>query len=253
MLPDFLGELRSQLETYKLDYVRIQATPLQPGGFLTLMQSKFLGMPFLPVGVPYPHDVLVRPMILLAQINFAEVSTLAGYPDQGILQLFVSSTEWYNADPKDYRILFHPDPNAEAQTDFSFLTPTLYAESPIMVEHALAFRSETEYGGAEDCRFTMDFGGKDYYEYQETLPQEQQQELDRYCNTAGHKIGGYAFFTQGDPRGYGASRQQDLLLLQIDTDNEIEWGDSGVANIFISPEALRAKEFGAAWFTWDCC
>lgn len=99
----------------------------------------------------------------------------------------------------------------------------------------------------------MDFGGKDYYEYQETLPQEQQEELDHYCYTNGHKMGGYAFFTQSDPRDYGTSRQQDLLLLQIDTDNEIEWGDSGVANVFIRPEALRAKQFDAAWFTWDCC
>lgn len=161
-------------------------------------------------------------MILLAQINFAEVPPLAEYPTAGVLQLFVSSTEWMNADPKDYRILFHLDPTIEAQTDFSFLTHALYTESPILVEHSLAFTLETEYGGAEDCRFTPDFEGKDYYEYQETLPQEQQQELDHYCYTTGHKIGGYAFFTQGDPRDYGASRQQDLLLLQIDTDNEIE-------------------------------
>jgi uncharacterized protein YwqG len=253
MLPDFLGEFRTQLETYKLDYIRILATPLQPGDSLALTQSKFLGTPFLPVGTSYPHDVLVRPMVLLAQLNFAEVPTLAGYPTEGIFQLFISATEWMNADPKDYRILFHPDSTVEAQTDFSFLSPTLYAELPIYKEHSLAFSREVEYGGATDSRFTMDFGGKDYYEYQETLPEEQQQELDSYCYTTGHKIGGYAFFTQQDPRERDASRQQDLLLLQIDTDNEIEWGDSGVANVFISPEALRAKQFGSAWFTWDCC
>jgi uncharacterized protein YwqG len=192
-------------------------------------------------------------MILLAQLNFAEVPPLEGYPTEGIFQLFVSGTEWMNADAKNYRILFHSDPNAEAQTDFGFLTPALYADSPILAEHALAFSWATEYGGVADCRFTMAFGGKDYYEYQETLSQEQQQELDQYCYTNGHKIGGYAFFTQSDPRDYGASRQQDLLLLQIDTDNEIEWGDSGVANVFLSPEALHAKQFDAAWFTWDCC
>jgi uncharacterized protein YwqG len=253
MLPDFLGEFRSQLKTYKLDYVRIEATPLPLGDSVALTRSKFLGKPYLPVGAPYPHDVLVRPMILLAQLNFAEVPSLEGYPTEGIFQLFVSGTEWMNADPKDYRILFHPNPVAEAQTDFSFLTPALYTDSPILAEHTLAFSRATEYGGAADCRFAMDFGGKDYYEYQETLPQAQQQELDHYCYTNGHKMGGYTFFTQGDPRDYGTSRQQDLLLLQIDTDNEIEWGDSGVANIFISPEALRAKQFDAAWFTWDCC
>jgi uncharacterized protein YwqG len=147
MLPDFLGEFHSLLETYKLGYVRIQATPLQPGDFLSLTQSKFLGTPFLPVGTAYPHDVLVRPMILLAQINFAEVPRLEGYPTEGIFQLFVSATEWMNADPKDYRILFHPDSTVEAQIDFSFLMPAFYAELPIYKEHSLAFSREVEYGG----------------------------------------------------------------------------------------------------------
>jgi uncharacterized protein YwqG len=252
MLPDFLGEFRPQLETYKLDYVRIQATPLPSGEALALTKSKFLGTPFLPVGVPYPHDVLVRPMILLAQINFAEVPALADYPTGGILQLFVSSTEWYNMDPKDYRILYHPDATAEAQTGFSFLTPALYAESPILVEHSLAFSRQTEYGGVADCRFTMDFGGKDYYEYQETLSQEQQDQLDALCYNVGHKIGGYAYFTQSDPRDYSAEQRDDMLLLQIDTDDQIMWGDVGVANIFISLEALQAKQFDRAYFNWDC-
>lgn len=95
-------------------------------------------------------------MILLAQLNFAEVPHLDGYPAEGIFQLFVSGTEWMNADTEDYRILFHPDPTVEVQTDFDFLTPVLYAESPILAEHALAFSQATEYGGAADCRFTWD-------------------------------------------------------------------------------------------------
>jgi uncharacterized protein YwqG len=44
-----------------------------------------------------------------------------------------------------------------------------------------------------------------------------------------------------------------VLLLQIDTDEQIMFGDSGVANVFISPEALRNKQFDQAYFHWDCC
>jgi hypothetical protein len=46
----------------------------------------------------------------------------------------------------------------------------------------------------------MDFGGRDYYKYQETLPQEQQQVLDKYCYTTGHKVGGYTIFKGGPAR-----------------------------------------------------
>ena len=153
MLPDFLGKFHSQLEAYKLDYLKIQAKPLRRDEALLLTQSKFLGKPFLPVGTPYPYDVLGKPMILLAQINFAEAPALAGYPTKGILQLFVSPTEWYNMEPKDYRILYHPHTQIEAQTDFSFLTSDLYSDSPINVEHSLLFSKEIEYGGTQDCRF----------------------------------------------------------------------------------------------------
>ncbi|AWM33497.1 DUF1963 domain-containing protein [Hymenobacter nivis] len=122
MLPDFLGEFRPQLENYKLDYLKLGAQPLGASAPTALTQSKLLGQPYLPAGTPYPHDKLGQPIILLAQINFAGAPALPPYPTAGILQLFVSPTEWCDID--DYCVLFHPDTSAGAQIDFSFLTPT---------------------------------------------------------------------------------------------------------------------------------
>jgi uncharacterized protein YwqG len=251
MLPDFLGEFRAPLERYKLDYVKILATSVLAGESLPLQQSKFLGKPFLPVGTPYPHDEKGQPMLLLAQLNFAEIPALADFPTTGILQFFVSPTEWYDAE--DYQVLFHPSTTAQPQTDFSFLPSDIAAHSPIRAEHALAFSLATEYGGAGDCRFDMSFGGKDYYEYEKTLTKEQQDQLDSYCNNSGHRLGGYAYFTQGDPREYGTDRQADVQLLQIDIDEQIMFGDSGLGHFFISPAALVARQFDQAYFYWDCC
>jgi uncharacterized protein YwqG len=137
MLPEFLSAFRPQLERYRLDYLKILAQPLQAAESLALTQSKFLGTPYLPIGTLYPLDGKGKPMILLAQINFAEAPALAPYPTQGILQLFVSSTDWY--DMEDYKILFHTSPEAEPQTGFGFLTADLYEDSPIHVEHSLSF------------------------------------------------------------------------------------------------------------------
>lgn len=252
MLPEFLSEFRTPLEQYRLDYVRIKATPLLDNETLSLTQSKFLGHPYLPLGHPYPLDAAGQPMVLWAQINFAEVPRLAGFPEVGILQFFASPTDWYDAE--DYQVLYHPDSNSAPQTDFSLLTDKLYADSPIYAEHALVFSPATEYGNPEDVRFDMSFGGKDYYEYQNTLTEAQREELDTYCNNAGHKLGGYAFFTQGDPRDYSSADQRsDVQLLQLDSDKKIMFGDSGVAHLFINPEALAARQFEQAYFYWDCC
>lgn len=203
------------------------------------------------MGKTYPKCSEGKPMIMLAQINFAEAPELENYPKSGVLQLFVHPTSWY--DMKDYKILFHELDNEEHQTDFSFLTDKLYEESPIYCEHSLTFTKEKEYGGVEDFRFQMDFDGLDYFDFQETLSKEQQEQMDNLFYVVGHKIGGYADFTQSDPRDYDEKSKDDVLLLQIDTDDEIMFGDSGVANLFINFNDLKDKHFDKAYFNWDCC
>ena len=76
----------------------------------------------------------------------------------------------------------------------------------------------------------------------------------------GHRIGGYPFFTQDDPRGYLPHLQQHtILLLQLDSDSgngdadKVLWDDAGVGNFFITPEDLQQRDFSRVLFTWDCC
>lgn len=45
----------------------------------------------------------------------------------------------------------------------------------------------------------------------------------------------------------------NTLLLQIDTDDDIMWGDSGIANFFINKEDLENKNFKNILYNWDCC
>ena len=251
MIPKFLEEFKDKLEKYKLESIKIKATPITENEKLSFTQSKFLGKPYLPMTTTYPKDKLDNPMILLAQINFSEIPHIENYPAEGILQFFISPTDWY--DMADYQILFHQTIENEYQTDFSFLTEKLYEDSPIYCEHKLMFEKIIEYGCSEDFRFDMDFNGENYYDYQEKLTDEQKTEMESIIDGTGHKIGGYAYFTQSDIRDYNENKKEDILLLQIDTDEEIMFGDSGVANLFINPKSLKEKDFSKAWFNWDCC
>lgn len=252
MIPSFLSDYKDEIEKYKLETVKISATPVVENDVSPITQSRFLGLPYLPLGINYPKDKNGVPMIMLAQINFAEVPHLKNYPQQGIFQLFVSSTDWY--DMEDYKILFHEDIASDPQKNFDFLTENLYDESPIYCEHKLKFKKIVEYGGTEDFRFNLSFNGNDYYDFYETLSKQQQQEMDPLFDAIGHKIGGYAFFTQDDIRDHrDGDKKGDILLLQIDTDDKIMFGDSGVANVFINPEDLINRRFEKAYFNWDCC
>lgn len=69
-------------------------------------------------------------------------------------------------------------------------------------------------------------------------------------------MGDILFFTQEDPRGNEKSyAEHEILLLQIDSEDEkgIMWGDSGVANFFISKEDLLNLNFSNVIYNWDCC
>ncbi|MEE1943747.1 DUF1963 domain-containing protein [Pedobacter sp. KR3-3] len=43
-----------------------------------------------------------------------------------------------------------------------------------------------------------------------------------------------------------------LLLFQLDSDEHIMWGDTGVANFFIDPTDLANKDFSKVPYHWDC-
>ncbi|MDR6195402.1 YwqG family protein [Siphonobacter sp. SORGH_AS_0500] len=248
--PEFLSPYQADLEKYKMETVLINATPIANGESLSITQSKFLGLPFLPVGVDYPEDSKGTPMILLAQINFSELPSLPEYPSEGILQLFVSPDDWY--DMEEYAVLYHEDLTQEHQKDFSFLTDDFYLDSPILSEHALQFEKSVEYGGVADERFDYMFGEQDYWDFEESLAEEDAKQLGTFFTSGGSKVGGYAYFTQQDVRSYSPSKKNDLLLLQIDSDEKIMFGDSGVANVFINPDDLKKKDFSKAYFYWDC-
>lgn len=74
-----------------------------------------------------------------------------------------------------------------------------------------------------------------------------------------HRISGYPFFTQEDQRVHCDSlKKYDTLLLQIaseytETEENIMWGDAGVANFFINLEALKNLNFQDVMYNWDCC
>ncbi|MDM8560117.1 YwqG family protein [Candidatus Parabeggiatoa sp. HSG14] len=230
---------------------------------LALWQSKFGGFPYLPKNTEYPKDDQGNPLFLLAQINFSEVPCLEGFPQQGILQFFIADDELYGIDfdeplqQEDFRVIYFSDAQAseeELVTDFSFLPKPEYMPLSSGTTCSLQFEKKIAPVGADDYHFDELFGndffgqfGKNelaiWKEYTEKFP------------SSGHKIGGYAYFTQNDPRPPSKNPEEEyVLLLQIDTDNPVDimWGDSGVGNFFIKKADLEKLDFFKVFYNWDC-
>ena len=255
MIPKFLKDYEEELEIYKREFVKIEAKSLGITALndnLNIKTSKFLGKPFYPKSKIYPKDKNGKPMLLTAQLNFEEIPKIKNFPKSGILQLFLSGTDWYDEESK---IIYHSEfeTKEEPMTDFSFIHEDDYEEMPIQEVHKLSFEKSIENGGLEDCQFDFQFGDLDWLEFLEKLTEKEGKEFDDYFESGGHKLGGYAYFTQSDPRDYGDRNESDIQLLQIDSEDDIMFGDVGLGHVFISLENLENKEFGKAYFTWDCC
>ena len=256
-IPEALKQFSEGLIAKQRPYVSIKATALHcelDKDPLDVKGSKFLGVPFVPEGMEYPKDKNGDPLVLIAQINFSELPLLEGFPNEGILQLYFSTKEWWDMSGAERIIYIAGDEmNKSQRSDLPTIDNELYEELPVWKIHKLDFVKSIDTGSSEDCQFSFDFGGKDYWDFEESLAEDDKKIFDGYFTGEGHKIGGYAYFTQGDPRDYADSQRNDVQILQIDVDDEIMFGDSGVGHIFISPENLINKKFEQSYFYWDCC
>ncbi|MGY3795154.1 YwqG family protein [uncultured Aquimarina sp.] len=255
MIPDFLKKFESDLKKYEREFVRIIAKPQKEKPLednLDLKDNKFLGIPFFPINKEYPKDQNGKPMIMIAQLNFEQIPELDLFPKNGILQLFLSPSDWYL---DGSAIVYHTfeELTKETLSDFSFIQEKDYDEMPVFKLHRLSFEKGIDKGASEDSQFDYLFDDMDYWDFTENLTEEKEKQFGEYFDAMGHKIGGYAEFTQSDPRDCNDGQSDDIQVLQIDVDDHIMFGDSGIGHIFIDKESLLEKDFSKAYFYWDCC
>lgn len=229
------------------------------------MASKVGGRAYWPEGADYPRDSKGEPLFLLAQIDFSAAPKLPGYPDSGLLQFFIAGNDVYGADfdagpvpvQKDYRVVYWPAPLAPASKR-TFTGPAGDSHSLPMDPsrpRRMRFTAGEETIGAGDAGMSAVLG-QDAYALAESYARRKGLDenavidavYDRLTRT-GHKLGGYPYFTQEDPRDAADPRR---LLLQLDTDEAMMWGDAGVANFFIEPGDLARRDFSRVLYNWDC-
>ena len=255
-IPAALAMHWPEVEKTKRSYISISATPTED---LSLTQSKFGHYPYMPLDFDYPKDAEGKYMFPLAQINCNELPALEGYPTSGYLQFYISAfDDLYGVNYDDrlsqryFRILYFENQQVEeCKTDFAFLNEVMQSNDvPVDKPHSISFSLKEEYVGLVDVK------GFNVWDIFEKYPAIQEElglmAFEIFC-PYGHKIGGYSYFKQTDPRLDDNQIKDYILLLQIDSDgDEIQWGDFGVGNFFIHPDDLVKKDFSRVMYNWDC-
>lgn len=258
-LPPEWEPFRAKIEATIKPYIKITA---KPENDLSLWQSKFRGLPYLPKTVPYPKGAAGQALCLLAQLNFEEVPGLEPFPEKGILQFYIDGNgDLYGMDLEaitkqaNFKILYFPEvikDESQLVTNFDFLPE--FEFMPTDEPCSLTFEPGYEPISVGDYRFEAKILGEKNAKAEDKAYVLRDQ-YHALFQSAGHKLGGYPYFTQTDPRDQKQYRNAgDVLLLQIDTDDEakIMWGDVGVGNFFIKEEDLRKRDFSRVLYNWDC-
>jgi uncharacterized protein YwqG len=282
-LPRAMAPYRDIIRLSALPYnaVSAQRIPSKP------WESKFLGHPYLPKDFAYPRDRDGVTMRLLAQLNFAEMPPLPGYPKSGIVQFYISPQirtnvvfGSLNEDVKSseerflqmlnqayFRVVYHENistDTAQLQQNAPFLIDNEQIVLPISTEARLSFSPEIGYVLADDYRFPRFFGQKSFDFYDKVAGDNPSSDFQYALREAyfkfAHKnpvawVGGYAWFVQDDPRQIRPNEDW-LLLLEIRSASasegaEILWGDAGIGCFFIKRDDLLRRDFSKVLYYWD--
>lgn len=254
-----------QLKSYKIGFEGTSQVT-------DIFESKLGGVPYWDMKKEYPCNSDGKKLVLLAQINL-EKEELDDelLPKKGILQFFID-TDVLNGlkDKNGAKVIYHENIDYNIKKEdvesLDIKTSTMLDDKneeyfPFNGEYAITLTKciddslgtranvddkvkntlKEKYNDTRELPYLEDYFTKEEYDY-----------LWRNLDASGSKLLGYAEFTQEDPRNSSEYKQYDTLLLQIDSEGPIMWGDSGICNFFINKEDLIQKDFSNVLYNWDC-
>ena len=256
-----------KLKSTEKDVIRIKATD----GATTLTESKFGGLPYLPIGATIPQDVRGGNLYLVAQFNLSELPANSFPIATGILQFWIANDDSYGLDVNDIisqkhsRVVYYPS----IETYYSEVElSTLYTQItdddffPILSCFKLSFEKGREIISTSDYPFHFNdkfvstwnslYQDDKIEKYIDVL-NEDNKELFKKSEGVRHKLLGYPhmYHSVSDNR---VEYPDYILLFQMASDDSVTdaivWGDLGCCDFFISEEDLKACDFSKVAYTW---
>jgi uncharacterized protein YwqG len=223
------------------------------------------GPAWLAPGEDWPADSRGIPLELVAQLDFAALPALAGFPGSGLLQFFVGRSDLYGADFDDpargeARVIWRPrlaggqlhapPPLVEVPgvpfSDYSPLSSDAIRDNGLPLA-AAPFADEYGMNNREIDNWLERYETRPGFARLEQLVEEHVA-----ARPPCHQVGGHPVFTQYDFRQPGLCDDYDRVLLRLTSDEAIAWGDAGEALFMIRAADLARQDFSSVAFYWDC-
>jgi uncharacterized protein YwqG len=272
LIDNGLDRVATELADLAAPCIMIATTPAAAEEAIPIGHSKFGGCPDLPANFAWPQWQGL-PLAFLGQINLAEVQNtnpVELLPASGILSCFYDPEQsTWGFDPEDrgsWSVCWFPHQDLQRMPP-----PDDLSEDGEFPACELSFAAELTLLGLETAEIALlNLTAEEQEHYLECIdfpegyghhllgyPQEIQGSMQLECQLASHGI--YC----GDSQGQNQTQVQELaatasdwiLLLQIDTDDNVNWmwGDCGRLYFWIKQADLVAQKFDAVWMILQCC
>ncbi len=201
-----------------------------------------------------PTNAAGQPMRLLCVLYCSELHGVPDLPETGILQFFISDDERYGLDrtaptvQRDFCVSYTENEDLPVCADDRACSESFPVKGSYPIQFVPTMCAMTD----SDYRFEDTVRGC-FEKYHAELTDDMMAETRHRYHAEGHRVGGFPYFVESDPRGEHPELQRyDTLLLQVDThDGLVEIGNTGVINFFISKEDLRNRNFANVLYWWD--
>lgn len=269
------------IEKVKRDTItdkHIKITVVGEDPTLSIFDSKFGGIPYLPQDAKVPVDSEGVQLGLLAQVNCSDLPENDLYPKTGLVQFWIGRDDLMGLDEEEgSKVIYYPELDRMV-TEMDVLEKYKLFDEDDRDEYSpfepayntlkIAFEEKPVSITAVDYRFEEIFCNAINELYPEANVTDMWTDIDDFSldkvfnefSNEGHSIGGYPLFIQEDPRQYDEEKEEyNVMLLQVDSEFVegerrylIIWGDCGIANFFIREKDLKAQDFSNILYNWDC-
>ena len=269
-MSDKIKELADKIKNLsKTDNYSIKIIEEEP----EIFESKIGGIAYWTPDLAYPVNSEGKKLFLLAQINFEKEKTESPLPSNGLLQFFTGDDDAMGlnfdnlAEQENFRVVYHENIDykmtKESVKQFDISDSKNDEFFPICGEYKISLNKSVDYANPSDIHFNKFFSiaykkiyGKEVKEGENIfnlLNNEEIAELEHELeiDSLKHKMLGYSYFIQEDPREDEKYADYDTLLLQIDSEEEYVSWDCGIGNFFINKKALLKKDFSKVLLYWD--
>lgn len=220
------------------------------------------GHPFLPAGHAWPRDEEGESMHFVAQVNFADVPALSGFPTSGLLQMFVKADDtwgltfddttgvtgfhcrWFSAAD-----LTQPSQAASAHPipiPRDSYSPVADSTTPRRIEF-----TETRMLPQGWEHLAPDLARHPHaFDVLANLWEDHEDLADATLDGWDVQVGGWPSFVQAPP--VVPTGRSSQLILGFGSNDLMMWGDVGTAHLFGDPAALASGDLSGLWWEWAC-